>query len=155
MKELQIRDEGGMAIHPNELRTEDFIGYVSQGLENLNTTLGTPDDPDYGQYTAFLNGITSAQVVTIDAEHIHKGSFSDIEFDGVQRVHLTPEFTKSVEKLAEEIASPNFFFFPWPTLIQAPVFDLATVPEGDDSEYVGSVVYDLYAPPVPELKLSK
>lgn len=89
MQEVTLTDLGGVEIDPVELVTDELIGFV----ENLNPQLGKEGDPYFNEYTAFINEINSAGLITIDIDQINNAGrrFDDVDLSGTDDTKEIPD----------------------------------------------------------------
>lgn len=89
LQELSITDLGGSALDPAELYTDDLIAWV----DNMNTDLGTENDPHFGEYKAFFDEIKSAKIITLDADMVQPTTkFDEMDLSGENEP--TPDLAK-------------------------------------------------------------
>lgn len=78
MEEIYLRDRGGIQPDASDILTDELVSY----LDGVNTTLGTKDDPRFGEYQDFLNSIAEASILKIEPDQMSSGKFDDLDLTG-------------------------------------------------------------------------
>lgn len=80
MEEIYLRDRGGIQPDASDILTDELVSY----LDGVNTTLGTKDDPRFGEYQEFLNSIAEASILKIEPDQMSSGRYDDLDLTGDQ-----------------------------------------------------------------------
>jgi hypothetical protein len=83
-QELTIIDRGSTGISPEELLSDELLGYLSSasGSGGFNPALGTSSDARYPDYKEFLSSINQSVVLQIRPEELSAGKYDDLDLTG-------------------------------------------------------------------------
>ncbi|MGL4949697.1 MAG: hypothetical protein ACRC5M_04885 [Anaeroplasmataceae bacterium] len=78
MKEIFLRDVGGIEPEASDIFTDELITYV----DGINTTLGTKSDPRFGEYQEFMQSIAEASILKIEPDQMSSGKYEGLDLTG-------------------------------------------------------------------------
>jgi hypothetical protein len=78
MQEIYLHDVGGVEPDASDICTDELVCM----LDGVNTTLGTKDDPRFGEYQEFLSSIDEASILKIEPDQISSGKYDGLDLTG-------------------------------------------------------------------------
>ena len=75
MQEIYLHDVGGVEPDASDICTDELVCM----LDGVNTTLGTKDDPRFGEYQEFLSSIDEASILKIEPDQISSGKYDGLD----------------------------------------------------------------------------
>ena len=98
MQEIYLHDVGGVEPEASDILSDDLVCM----LDGVNTTLGTKDDPRFGEYQRFLSSIDEASILKIEPDQISSGKYDGLDLTGDE---------DSVEAVVIKEPNDKDFFF--------------------------------------------
>lgn len=87
MQELFLKDSNQVEPEAADILSDELVTY----LDGVNTTLGTKDDPRFGEYQDFLDSINEASILKIEPDQMSSGKYDGLDLtgeDGVSEVAI-------------------------------------------------------------------
>lgn len=78
MQEIYLHNTGGVEPDASDICTDEIVSM----LDGINTTLGTKDDPRFGEYQEFCASIDEASILKIEPDQISSGKYDGLDLTG-------------------------------------------------------------------------
>lgn len=78
MQEIYLHNTGGVEPDASDICTDELVSM----LDGINTTLGTKDDPRFGEYQEFCASIDETSILKIEPDQISSGKYDGLDLTG-------------------------------------------------------------------------
>ena len=78
MQEIYLHNAGGVEPDASDICTDELVSM----LDGINTTLGTADDPRFGEYQEFCASIDETSILKIEPDQISSGKYDGLDLTG-------------------------------------------------------------------------